>query len=171
MQNIHIAVGDHLPRFIHHLGPRYSSTFQSPELVRFLTYEASTSLNIFLSTIASKHGVPPDVASLVKAIKDGIGIDEASVVFSLVPSIFWDKSDSQDTPVESSVMGRFARQGDVLPMKAYCIDIAVWKIGGAAVLLRLVQLASVRVSGPPFVDLIADTLCRVLTSCPVHLVS
>lgn len=134
-------LGDHLPRFIHHLGPRYSSMFQSPELVRFLTYEASTSLNIFLSTIASKHGVPPDVASLVRAIKDGIGIDEASVVFSLVPSIFWDKSDSQDTPVERSVMGRFARQGDVLPMKAYCVDNAVWKIGGAAVPLRLVQLA------------------------------
>ena len=37
--------------------------------------------------------------------------------------------------------------GDVFVVKAESLDVALWKIGGAAVGLRLVQLASVRSSG------------------------
>jgi hypothetical protein len=34
-------------------------------------------------------------------------------------------------------------EGDVFTVKAECLDVALWKIGGAAVVLRLVQLATV----------------------------
>ena len=34
-------------------------------------------------------------------------------------------------------------EGDVFTVKAECLDVALWKISGAAVVLRLVQLASV----------------------------
>lgn len=135
-----LAAGDHLPRFVHHLGPRYNATFQSQHLVKFLTYEASTSLNIFLSNlIASKNGTPPDVVALVKAINDGIGIEEASVVFLFSPAAYLPSTDDALTP-----LNRFAKDGDVHATKALCVDTAMWEIGGVAVPLRLIQLARVR---------------------------
>ncbi|KAI0261217.1 beach-domain-containing protein [Gloeopeniophorella convolvens] len=127
-------LGDHLPRFIHHLGPRYNATFQSPDLVKFLTYEASTSLNIFLSNLTtSKGAIPPDVTSLVKAINDGIGVEEASVIFSFSPAAYLEGN--------ASTLGRFTKDGDVHATRAHCVDIAMWEIGGVAVPLRLIQLA------------------------------
>ena len=47
--------------------------------------------------------------------------------------------------------------GDVVVIKAATIDMALWKIGGAAVGLRLVQLANVRhysFNGSPYTRLI-----------------
>ncbi|KAI9465845.1 beach-domain-containing protein [Lactarius psammicola] len=130
-------LGDHLPRFVHHLGPRYNATFQSRHLVKFLTYEASTSLNIFLSNLTtSKNGVPPDVVSMVKAINDGIGIEEASVVFSFSPAAYLPSTDGALTS-----LSRFTKDGNVHATKAFCVDTAMWEIGGVAVPLRLIQLA------------------------------
>ncbi|KAJ3720550.1 hypothetical protein C8R42DRAFT_671005 [Lentinula raphanica] len=43
-----LPLADDLPRFIHHLGPRYFGSFQDTEIARFLTYEAATSLNMFV---------------------------------------------------------------------------------------------------------------------------
>jgi len=135
-----LVTGDHLPRFVHHLGPRYNATFQSQHLVKFLTYEASTSLNIFLSNLtASKNGVPPDVVAMVKAINDGIGIEEASVVFSFSPAAYLPSTDGALTP-----QSRFTKDGNVHATKAFCVDTAMWEIGGVAVPLRLIQLARVR---------------------------
>ncbi|KAJ3749791.1 hypothetical protein EV360DRAFT_89665 [Lentinula raphanica] len=37
-----------LPRFIHHLGPRYFGSIQDTDIVRFKTYTAVTLLNIFV---------------------------------------------------------------------------------------------------------------------------
>ena len=133
------SLGDHLPRFIHHLGPRYNATFQSQSLVKFLTYEASTSLNVFLSNLSSsKGGISPDVAALVKAINDGIGIEEASVVFSFTPGAYIPRAEG---PL--ATLSRFTKDGNVLATKAYCVDTAMWEIGGVAVALRLIQLAKV----------------------------
>lgn len=53
-------VGDHVLRFIQHLSPRYTSTFQSRTLSSFLTYDASTSMNMYLAALAS----PPTLAPL-----------------------------------------------------------------------------------------------------------
>ncbi|KAI0273049.1 beach-domain-containing protein [Russula aff. rugulosa BPL654] len=130
-------LGDHLPRFIHHLGPRYNATFQSRSLVKFLTYEASTSLNIFLSNLSSsKSGISPDVVALVKAINEGIGIEETSVVFSFSPAAYMHRADGALT-----ILNRFTKDGNVHATKAHCVDTAMWEIGGVAVALRLIQLA------------------------------
>jgi hypothetical protein len=104
-----------------------------------LTYEASTSLNIFLSNLrSSKGGITHDVVALVKAINDGIGIDEASVVFSFSPAAYMPRVDGAFT-----TLSLFTREGNVHPTKAYCIDTTIWEIGGVAVALRLIQLAKV----------------------------
>lgn len=80
----------------------------------------------------------PDVAALLKAINDGIGIEEASVVFSFSPAAYMPHVDGTLT-----TLSLFTKHGDVHPTKAYCIDTAMWEIGGVAVALRLTQLAKV----------------------------
>lgn len=129
------SLGDHLPRFIHHLGPKYNAIFQSQSLVKFLTYEASTSLNIFLSNVG---GMSPDVVALVRAINDGIGIEESSVVFSFSPAAYISRTEGALT-----TLSRFTKEGDVRPSKVYRVDTAMWEIGGVAVPLRLIQVAKV----------------------------
>ncbi|KAK7042535.1 hypothetical protein R3P38DRAFT_3448691 [Favolaschia claudopus] len=141
--------GDDLPRFIHHLGPRYSGNFQDPLLAKFLTYEASTSLNMYLSTVVAKSQTPVGLTPLMKVVKDGVGIAENSIVWSL-------------SPLSTSGMGAettgggggaavvpangsrkvFTIQGDVFIVKAACLDLSLWMIGGAAVPLRLLQVAN-----------------------------
>ena len=72
------ALADDMLFLIHHLGPRYAGNFQVV-LGSFLTYEASTALNIFLSTVAKESaGRASDAgnSSLAKALKDGRAVDE-----------------------------------------------------------------------------------------------
>ncbi|CAK5278628.1 unnamed protein product [Mycena citricolor] len=134
--------GDDLPRFIHHLGPRYSGNFQDPMLVKFLTYEASTSLNMYLSTIAAKSNVPVANMALMKVVNDGLGVPESSIIFSVSPrSCPTDDPERAIVPANGS-RHEFATRGDVFIVKAACLDMSLWKIGGAAVPLRLLQVAS-----------------------------
>jgi len=180
---------DDLPRLIHHLGPRYTGTFQDPELVKFLTYEASTSLNMYLFSASAAGGAlgPQESTGpgnrtkgaqtpIMKALKEGlpsIGLKEDTIVFVLAPAEFaWGVEgglDSDSNPLSPDMLspgvrsprGAAARAGggtnsnrksrlnavlcgDIFVVKAESLDVALWKIGGAAVGLRLVQLASVR---------------------------
>ena len=80
----------------------------------------------------------PDVVALVKAINNGIGIEEASVVFSFSPAAYMPHAGGALT-----TLSLFAKDGNVHPTKAYCIDTAMWEIGGVSVALRLIQLAKV----------------------------
>jgi hypothetical protein len=130
-----LIAGDDLPRFIHHLGPRYFGNFQTPNLIKFLTYEASTSLNMFLATIASKNTTSSTISPLMRAVKDGLGVSQSSIIFSVSPHSSHD----------------FRMEADVFIVKAACLDIALWKIGGAAVALRLVQAANVSCASMSFV--------------------
>ncbi|KAJ6464029.1 beach-domain-containing protein [Mycena sanguinolenta] len=177
-----VPFGDDLPRFIHHLGPRYSGNFQDPLLVKFLTYEASTSLNMYLSTVVAKSPTTPasagpsagPAAPLMKVVKDGLGIAENTIVFAMSPHNCA-PSKSEDAIGETedgtvlatghasangnavngsgkggggagagagSGMKVFRTSGDVFVVKAACLDLSLWKIGGAAVPLRLVQVAN-----------------------------
>ncbi|KAF6760566.1 hypothetical protein DFP72DRAFT_988225 [Ephemerocybe angulata] len=218
-----VPVGEDVPRFIHHLGPRYSGNFQDPGLVRFLTYEASTSLNMFLTSVSSKQyanplspsavsptdtpdqpmsiaaalgamasnpgsGASPQSvivdksqtyvpaskqtiiqSGMMKVVKFGVGVTEAHIVFSFsaadchtggvgvsIPirgqikvkaqasAQRLSKSPSVDNALrlEGAYVGDGVEsQGDVFVVKAACLDSALWKIGGAAVALKLVQLA------------------------------
>ena len=148
------CIGDDLPRLVHHLGPRYTGNFQAAHLVKFLTYEASTSLNVHLSGLVAQQGHPPRTLSpLMKAIRDGPGIAEPSVVFSLTPVSFDNGADARgplwDMPNgevdEERQTAGFKKKGDVFVAGAYCLDLALWKLGGAAIPLRLVELANVSV--------------------------
>ncbi|KAJ7130393.1 beach-domain-containing protein [Mycena epipterygia] len=134
--------GDDLPRFIHHLGPRYSGNFQDPMLVKFLTYEASTSLNMYLSTVVAKSQTPVGLTPLMKVVKDGLGIAESSIIFSVSP-LNCPTNETESAVVQANGSNReFAIQGDVFIVKAACLDMSLWKIGGAAVPLRLLQVAN-----------------------------
>jgi hypothetical protein len=130
--------GDDLPRLVHHLGPRYSGTFQDPTLIKFLTYDASTSLNMFL-TNATKNS---DVSPLMKAVKNGLGVPESLFVFSLSASDCGASGQNSAVPVKG-LLKEVESRGNVFTVKATTLDMALWKIGGAAVALRLVQLAQV----------------------------
>ncbi|KAJ7579061.1 beach-domain-containing protein [Mycena floridula] len=136
---IALPLSDDIPRLIHHLGPRYAGNFQDPALVKFLTYEASTSLNMFLSTVAVSKTVPLESLPLMKVVRDGLAIPPSSVVFSISP-LYTDKSGR--SPIVPALGGEFKVHGDVFTVKVSCLDMALWKVGGAAVPLRLVQLAS-----------------------------
>ncbi|TBU31477.1 beach-domain-containing protein [Dichomitus squalens] len=125
-----VPLPDELPRIIHDLSPRYVSRFQATDLIRFLTYEAATALNVHLyaraeQTRTSAH----EVKNLINSFKNGLGISEASIIFSVSPSTV--PSEPNDAALDSDV---FVARSDGL-------DLAMWEIGGAAVALRLVQLA------------------------------
>jgi hypothetical protein len=108
-----------------------------------LTYEASTSLNIHLFNLGPQN----TTSGLLKVLKSGVGFSEDSVIFLLKPSVLTEDdrkfSDTpQDEPVQASA-SRWNRQGDIMKVESHGFDYAVWKLGGAAIYLRLVQLASV----------------------------
>ncbi|KAK0186450.1 beach-domain-containing protein [Armillaria mellea] len=132
-------LGDDLPRLIHHLGPRYQGSFQDPALVKFLTYEASTSLNMFISTAASKVSSAESLP-LVKTIREGLGISNSSIIFSLSPFNVAESGTVQSVKAGGSDKD-FTVQGDIMAVKAACLDMSLWKIGGAAVPLYLLQVA------------------------------
>ncbi|KZT02850.1 beach-domain-containing protein [Laetiporus sulphureus 93-53] len=129
-------IADSLPRFIHHLGPRYTARFQTTELAKFLTYEASTALHISLDGAVQQSVAKADIAQLQHAIKDGLGIAESSVIFAIsTASSVADNGDLDGQP-------EVAIDGNVYVVKNPALDLVMWKIGGAAVALRLVQLAT-----------------------------
>lgn len=145
-------MGNELPRLFHHLGPRYLSNFQSSPLVRFFTYEAATSLSIYLqSLIDAKRTPSAELSVLLKGAKDGPGIPEDSIVFALTPAGY--QPVNPDT-LEAVVLNSALRKdrireaalvkGDVAVVKPQCLDVSVWKMGGAAIPLRLVELSQAR---------------------------
>lgn len=102
-------------------------------------------------------------SSIVKAVKDGIGLPESAIVFALSPLNSVASGFTRNVAaLGGSGLGggngsgsggkidlmssrrEFVVQGDVFVMKAECLDNALWRIGGAAVALRLVQVAQVR---------------------------
>lgn len=151
LTSVFTSLADSLPRVIHHLGPRYVAKFQATDLVRFLTYEASTALHIFLA-----GGVSPqsgsEIAHIRNTIKSGLGVNEAAVLFALNPA-----SELQNS--ESNELEGATCAGDVFAVQSSRLDSAMWKIGGAAVALRLVQLANVGAYGKASSS--SDNLCSI----------
>ncbi|KAI0700338.1 beach-domain-containing protein [Cytidiella melzeri] len=137
---ISTALGDDVPRFVQHLGPRYTGRFQADDLVKFMTYEASTSLSIFLSTVAQSK----KTSSMSALIKGGLGISANSVIVILTPStpIPLGAANSASTTFESvDDRATISMNGDVMMVRSICLDLSMWRLGGAAIPLRLVQLA------------------------------
>lgn len=78
----------------------------------------------------SKNTSSSAVSPLIKVVNEGLNVPESSIIFSVSPS---GSMHSRD----------FKMEGDVFSVRAACLDVALWKIGGAAVALRLVQVANV----------------------------
>lgn len=133
---------DDLIRFIHHLGPRYVGNFQDSALIKFLTYEASTSLNMFLATIGPKGGSQVDGSPILKVVRHGMGLNESQIVFTISAATVPHAGITEELPA-TGIVTRSVTEGDVYAVKAECFDNAIWTLGGAAVVLRLVQLAQV----------------------------
>ncbi|OJT13456.1 Beige protein -like protein [Trametes pubescens] len=132
-----VPLSDELPRFIHDLGPRYVARFQAADLIRFLTYEAATALSIHLYGRAEQQrGSASDVKNLIYSFKNGVGISESSIVFAVAPAT----TRFEDT--NTGDVNDAAMDGDVFIARCNGLDLAMWEIGGAAVSLRLVQLAN-----------------------------
>lgn len=92
-------------------------------------------------------GPQTPTSGLLKVLKSGVGFNEDSVAFLLKPSVLTEGDQKfsdilQDEPVQAPA-GRWKRRGDIMKVESHGFDYAVWKLGGAAVYLRLVQLASV----------------------------
>lgn len=141
-------LGDDIPRLVHHLGPRYSAHFLDPVLTRFLTYSASTSLNIYLFSLVSAR-TTKELSPLMKAIKDGLRISEDSFIFALSPmgaEVRVMEDGRKMKIVKNGIPGKAELAeilNDVVTFRPQCLDVGVWEIGGSAVLLRVVELADV----------------------------
>lgn len=154
---------DDLIRFVHHLGPRYIGNFQDSALIKFLTYEASTSLNMFLAAAGSKNPSQVDGSPILKIVRRGINLNESEIVFSTSAASVPQAGIVEELPTCGAVT-RLVVEGDVYAVKAACFDDAIWAFGGAAVLLRLVQLAQVCFYTPIWFSL---TISSLHTSCRV----
>ena len=127
---------DELPRIIHGLGPRYVSRFQATDLIRFLTYEAATALNVHLYARAEQtRASANEVKTLINSFKNGLGISEANIIFAVCPST------TQFENKDTGELRNASLDGDVFISRCNGLDLAMWEVGGAAVALRLVQLA------------------------------
>jgi len=141
-------LGDDMPRLFHHLGPRYTANFQAPSLIRFLTYEASASLNIHLASLRHDQNSSSQPSALTKAVTHGVGFKEDAIIFALNPAGWRDDAGPNKT-VENGVAkpaGPHSAEvrGDVVCANPQCLDVSLWQVGGPAVTLRLVELAEVR---------------------------
>ncbi|KAF8635320.1 hypothetical protein AX17_003946 [Amanita inopinata Kibby_2008] len=235
-------LADELARLIYYLGPRYSGTFQDSRLIKFLTYEASTALNVVLANgggvdrrgsgrsakprspsspssqssslmvgmgagLGGGEGTRPESATLAKVLRDGLGVSEAQIVFAVSArcagmvrmrrmgksGVLTEGVDSglgagtvgmgvaggvvvRSVPLMAPLEGeglsesgsgriggsfggddddndgegvggggrrhRFKVRGDVVLVRAMCLDQALWNIGGPAVALKLVHAAN-----------------------------
>ncbi|KAF8344869.1 hypothetical protein F5887DRAFT_1061981 [Amanita rubescens] len=211
-------LADELLKLTCYLGPRYTGTFQDTSLIKFLTYDSSTALNMYLANLAlsslkpdarsspssssslsrlSKGGLAVVVAAaaagsetvLSKAVRDGICVPESQFVFAIsarfgvgkgpvgggggtggagypgegmiqsvramLPSVGSggrgnkvggrdgdDVDDDNEGRGNGGRKARFRVKGDVVLVRAMCLDQALWKIGGPAVALRLIYAAN-----------------------------
>jgi hypothetical protein len=131
-------------------------------LTRFLTYSASTSLNVYLFSLVSARKTK-ELSPLVKAIKSGVGVSEDNIIFALSPAgteVRTMDDGRRMSVVRNSIPGKSEEaelRDDIVTYRPQCLDVGVWEIGGSAVLLRIVELAGVsRLNADPQCMFIKD---------------
>ncbi|ORY31849.1 hypothetical protein BCR39DRAFT_525741 [Naematelia encephala] len=155
------AVPEDLVLLMHHLGPRYNGNFQEP-LGKFLTYEAATSINVYLSALAQAASdkrlfTLPANSLLVRAIRQGPAFPEEAILLSLaagnvLPSRPVDAASAPPSAcVNSAVPHPFrARQlrhgtarivGSISAFEPTPLDDSVSTVGGGVVVLKMVDMA------------------------------
>jgi len=115
---------------------------------------------------------PAKKSVLVASIKAGLGIPEEQFLFALCPPGYGVRdvppedggTDGQRKRVIRNAVSVRKEEAeireDVVVYRPQCLDVGVWEIGGAGVLLRMVELADVSFC---FADLGSDfelILCR-----------
>lgn len=131
----------------------------------YLGTVAATNSPVVRQAGSQPGGAPRSVSNptpIVKALREGmqaVGLKEEAILFVVSPAEFeWgidigqaDNENKDAAGVQLTRRNRAVAQGrssasliaDVFVVKTESLDDALWKIGGAAVSLRLVQLASV----------------------------
>lgn len=79
----------------------------------------------------------------MRSIKEGVDVNEDSFLFSLNPSGYDDQNKTVANAVKNPNCSSAELSGDVVTVKPEALDAVLWKLGGAAIALRLVELASV----------------------------
>ena len=72
---------------------------------------------------------------LINSFRNGLGINESSIIFAVSPAT------TRFENTETGELHDAAMDSDVFLARCNGLDLAMWEIGGAAVALRLVQLA------------------------------
>lgn len=97
---------------------------------------------MFLATVGSKNPSQLENSPILKVVRQGMGLNKSQIVFSISATSIPRTGVVEEVP-SSGVVTRSTMEGDVYVIKAACFDNALWTIGGASVVLRLVQLAQV----------------------------
>ncbi|ORX37124.1 hypothetical protein BD324DRAFT_427167 [Kockovaella imperatae] len=161
-----LFVEDVLPEDIvllfYHLGPRYHGNFHDP-LGKFLTYEAATSINVYLSAQAAAADdkslfTSKSNSDLVKAIRQGSVVPEEHILLSLI------SKDATPSDVAAGLGAQYCINGavphpvraaqlrhgiasivgpseSILPFSNQCLDDSVTCVGGGAVVLKMIDMA------------------------------
>lgn len=107
-----------------------------------MTYEAATSLSIFLTSVAQSKK-PSTMSAL---IKNGLGINPDAIFFVLTPSVcnmHVSESTDQLDILQNDRGLRVILDGDVITVRNVSLDLSMWRLGGSALPLQLIQLAKV----------------------------
>ncbi|KAG9019622.1 hypothetical protein FRB90_012468 [Tulasnella sp. 427] len=156
------SIPNELPRLFFTLGPAYTGNFQDA-LSKFLTYKASTSLHIGIQN-QNHHHSQEGLNSLNKALSEGIELKESHIAYSISPHGIIEDGHGQQLLVNSSRERKIKEVklgemiGSARTIKIAPLHSAVWNFGGAAVLLRLVQLASSEQELASAVSILADAV-------------
>ncbi len=79
-------------------------------------------------------------------IKQGLGISASSVVFTLTPRTQGTSTLAEEESLVDFSSGwttKILLEGDVFAVRSTCFDSSMWRLGGSAIPLHLVQLANV----------------------------
>jgi hypothetical protein len=100
---------------------------------------------MFLFNIKAALQTPPQ--ELINAIKSGFDVTDFIFVLTAdsLQNTVVNGTSYNITNAESSNTdgGSWTRYGDILVVDAHCFDVAMWKLGGAVIALKLIHLANV----------------------------
>ncbi|KAG8889189.1 hypothetical protein FRB98_005531 [Tulasnella sp. 332] len=130
-----------IPRLVYTLGPHYHGNFLGT-LAGFLTYQSATSLNIKISqTMGIDHGLV-----MMNALNNGF-VKEENLVFSLSPLGVCEAPMGVGARMIMNMASRKRKEeravlvGNVNVLSLGSLEAAVWRLGGAVLLLELIALA------------------------------
>ncbi len=140
----------------HHLGPRYIGNFQDASLYRFLTYEASTSLNIYVfdnqTPVSSKPRAPDGAKLISRALVGDIAFNENDILLSLSPHGVENDPNEESSGIQVVTNASGVQRsngvvasisGDVYVAQLKCLDENVRRMGGPSIVLKIIQCCNV----------------------------